>query len=254
MTKDIEQVRREFEEYWELKKHPMSEGFGDDEWEPVWRGWLAHEDFTMSNKDMFYMSVAGARIVFKILGDALASRPVGDDLAPTGEGLSPVECPNKAFGRVCGGMLARQTRPPQESQPAQDAQSTHIALRLAQAALGEMASCAEPDCRVVQTEYQQEALKAINAALEPTVRPDRTVEAQGSGYWVHGPLTVRPAVEAQDSERLREALTTLLSLIESAGLKNLTNGVQLGATSWHVKMDSAIKYAADALTGASPGK
>jgi hypothetical protein len=41
----------------------------------------------------------------------------------------------------------------------------------------------------------------------------------------------------------KEVLTEMVRLIESAGLLNLSNGVQLGATSWYVKMSDCMESA-----------
>lgn len=42
---------------------------------------------------------------------------------------------------------------------------------------------------------------------------------------------------------LRQALVELVAIIDSAGLLNLSNGVQLGATSWYVKASDRMDYA-----------
>lgn len=39
------------------------------------------------------------------------------------------------------------------------------------------------------------------------------------------------------------ALRGLVEIIDSAGLLNLANGVQLGATSWYVKANDRLEYA-----------
>jgi hypothetical protein len=49
---------------------------------------------------------------------------------------------------------------------------------------------------------------------------------------------------------LREALMDLVAIIDKAGLLNLSNGVQLGATSWYVKASDRLKYARTILTKA----
>jgi hypothetical protein len=41
----------------------------------------------------------------------------------------------------------------------------------------------------------------------------------------------------------RDVLTEMVRLIDSAGLLNLSNGVQLGATSWYVKMSDCVDSA-----------
>jgi hypothetical protein len=41
----------------------------------------------------------------------------------------------------------------------------------------------------------------------------------------------------------KEVLAEMVSLIENAGLLNLSNGVQLGATSWYVKMSDCMESA-----------
>lgn len=49
-----------------------------------------------------------------------------------------------------------------------------------------------------------------------------------------------------------EALAHVVKLIDAAGLHNLSNGVQLGATSWYVKMSDAVAAAKELLPGESP--
>lgn len=41
----------------------------------------------------------------------------------------------------------------------------------------------------------------------------------------------------------REALRDLVAIIDAAGLHNLSNGVQLGRTSWYVKAGDRMAYA-----------
>lgn len=43
-------------------------------------------------------------------------------------------------------------------------------------------------------------------------------------------------------------LQSIIALIEKAGVDNLANGVQLGATSWYVKMQDALQAAKHALS------
>jgi hypothetical protein len=50
----------------------------------------------------------------------------------------------------------------------------------------------------------------------------------------------------------REALAGLVSIIDKAGLLNLSNGVQLGATSWYVKASDAMDYARELLRSRAP--
>lgn len=47
--------------------------------------------------------------------------------------------------------------------------------------------------------------------------------------------------------RLENAVRGLVSVIEAAGLENLSRGVQLGQTVWYVKATDAMAAAADAL-------
>jgi len=55
----------------------------------------------------------------------------------------------------------------------------------------------------------------------------------------------------RESERregkLREALESLVEIIDKAGLLNLSNGVQLGQTSWYVKASDRLEFARAAL-------
>jgi hypothetical protein len=47
---------------------------------------------------------------------------------------------------------------------------------------------------------------------------------------------------------LVEALGDLVEIIDRAGLLNLSNGVQLGQTSWYVKASDRLEYARTALS------
>jgi hypothetical protein len=49
---------------------------------------------------------------------------------------------------------------------------------------------------------------------------------------------------------LREALKDLVEIIDRAGLLNLSNGVQLGATSWYAKASDCHDYAVRVLAKA----
>ena len=51
----------------------------------------------------------------------------------------------------------------------------------------------------------------------------------------------------EDRAKLIAALEGLVLIIESAGLLNLSNGVQLGATSWYVKATDRLEYASHVL-------
>ena len=48
-------------------------------------------------------------------------------------------------------------------------------------------------------------------------------------------------------DELLAATNNLLSVIDKAGLGNLSNGVQLGAMSWYVKASDAIEWAKEAI-------
>ena len=51
----------------------------------------------------------------------------------------------------------------------------------------------------------------------------------------------------QKRDEMQRALGRLVQLIDAAGLDNLTNGVQLGPTSWFVKMSDALAAAKELL-------
>lgn len=57
----------------------------------------------------------------------------------------------------------------------------------------------------------------------------------------------RSADAEAEAQKLREALTDVVRLCESAGIRNLANGVELGAMSWLMKMTDAITEARKAL-------
>lgn len=53
------------------------------------------------------------------------------------------------------------------------------------------------------------------------------------------------------TDRLAEALSDLVEIIDKAGLLNLSNGVQLGATSWYCKASERLEYARAVLADAA---
>jgi hypothetical protein len=55
---------------------------------------------------------------------------------------------------------------------------------------------------------------------------------------------------SEDIHDLREALESLVEIIDKAGLSNLANGVQLWQTSWHVKASDRMEAARAALAKA----
>lgn len=59
---------------------------------------------------------------------------------------------------------------------------------------------------------------------------------------------------AAGAPELREALVDLIEIIDAAGLINLSNGVQLGATSWYVKASDRLSYARKIITKATGAK
>jgi hypothetical protein len=60
------------------------------------------------------------------------------------------------------------------------------------------------------------------------------------------------AIGLAEHETLRAALEGLVKIIDAAGLLNLSNGVQLGQTSWYVKAHDALEAARDALKVSTP--
>jgi FtsZ-binding cell division protein ZapB len=52
---------------------------------------------------------------------------------------------------------------------------------------------------------------------------------------------------AMENKMLRDALESLVEIIDKAGLSNLSNGVQLGQTSWYVKASDRLDTARTAL-------
>lgn len=57
----------------------------------------------------------------------------------------------------------------------------------------------------------------------------------------------------KQNETLIAALEGLVQILDSAGLLNLSNGVQLGQTSWYVKASDRLEAARAALTAAKGG-
>jgi len=53
-----------------------------------------------------------------------------------------------------------------------------------------------------------------------------------------------------ESGEMLNALELAVNIIDKAGLMNLSNGVQLGATSWYVKASGIFDYARDVIRAA----
>lgn len=64
---------------------------------------------------------------------------------------------------------------------------------------------------------------------------------------------VQPTPWAVNAETL-EALKSLVEIIDKAGVENLSNGVQLGRTSWYVKATNRLEYAHAAIKKAEGAK
>lgn len=64
-------------------------------------------------------------------------------------------------------------------------------------------------------------------------------------------IVAREAAEKRVRE-LHEALQPLIEIIDKAGLLNLSNGVQLGQTSWYVKANDRLEFARSALASPLP--
>lgn len=72
---------------------------------------------------------------------------------------------------------------------------------------------------------------------------------------VLGAYFVEPAEFMDEQEAALEllpALSGLVEIIDAAGLLNLSNGVQLGPTSWYVKAHDRLECARTVLAKAAP--
>lgn len=86
---------------------------------------------------------------------------------------------------------------------------------------------------------------------EPWFSVNQCADAHGMKQWIAEIkyLTTAPDEQLANAHliakapELREALTELVNIIDRAGLLNLSNGVQLGATSWFVKASERLEYA-----------
>lgn len=59
----------------------------------------------------------------------------------------------------------------------------------------------------------------------------------------NGPEAYANAQLIAAAPELREAMKNIVAIIDAAGLIHLSNGVQLGATSWYVKASDRLDYA-----------
>jgi hypothetical protein len=89
------------------------------------------------------------------------------------------------------------------------------------------------------------ALTAAGPALaterQAREQAEQERDQRGSG-WAN-----RFLLSEAECARLRDALTGLVAIIDMAGLLNLSNGVQLGPTSWYVKASDRLESARAAL-------
>ena len=68
---------------------------------------------------------------------------------------------------------------------------------------------------------------------------------------VHGADGWTPNIVAAAAPNMLEALRGLVEIIDAAGLLNLSNGVQLGQTSWYVKASDHMEAARAAIAKAT---
>lgn len=73
-------------------------------------------------------------------------------------------------------------------------------------------------------------------------------------------MSTYPANYREEHKRLKrlnsdllEALEQLVWIIDKAGLSNLSNGVQLGQISWHMKANDRLEAARSAIRKATEG-
>lgn len=83
---------------------------------------------------------------------------------------------------------------------------------------------------------------------------DQVIQDYGRNHTVAFIATGMPFDEHRSTAQLiakapelREALLRLVEVIDAAGLNNLSNGVQLGQTSWFVKASDRVEYARSVL-------
>lgn len=93
-------------------------------------------------------------------------------------------------------------------------------------------------------------LKPWDKLSEPDKEVDRRIGERlfrfaelGIAKLRNAPASNGVAAPAVDAARMEEALEDLVAVIESAGLLNLSNGVQLGQTSWYVKAHERLEWA-----------
>lgn len=120
-------------------------------------------------------------------------------------------------------------------------------------------------CSIVPTvhAYVLQALAPLNKALS-LINPPK---AMADGQWgrslnhvLYGPKLIAECRDWETAEEVRRklaahddllaALKGLVGIIDSAGLQNLTNGVELGPTVWFVKASEAMEFARDAIAKA----
>lgn len=65
-------------------------------------------------------------------------------------------------------------------------------------------------------------------------------------------LLLKTAAQLKTNAKLSDALSGLIEIIQSAGLINLCNGVQLGPTVWFVKASESMNYAEAILRDSLP--
>jgi hypothetical protein len=83
-------------------------------------------------------------------------------------------------------------------------------------------------------EYAQTEIKNLRAALQTEIQSNNQFEEKFSDL----------RLVATD---LANSMSLFLDVIDSAGLLNLSNGVQLGRTAWYCKASTGMKYAQEIL-------
>ena len=95
--------------------------------------------------------------------------------------------------------------------------------------------------------YRADMDALFDLARRAVTEIPRLEKGLGTAVKVGVDLQGELATATAQVEQLREALEGIVKVIETAGLQNLSNGVQLGATAWFVKAEDAVNYAKSTL-------
>jgi predicted nucleic acid-binding Zn-ribbon protein len=192
----------------------------------------------LDGADGHYLIAAYDTLAQKAASDASARDALMAEIRGLRERLEAAKSETESVDRTAGRMLeirnAKIADIEQElSSIKRTLEARTLALQLVRAEYrSQEGSCTKPDPGTVRCYVEN----SLDGCPEQWRVPNEVFDLQ-----------VALSDIQQRERQLREALESLVDIIDKAGLLNLSNGVQLGQTSWYVKASDRLEFARAAL-------